>query len=144
ASGVRLALAELDEEAVGIARVHPGDVLVRTVIDLDAVLPEALDARGDVLTLEADQVDALAVPGEEPAHRLRRVRRLEQLDVADAGGQDRILEAELLGLRAMVDRQAEDARVALDGRVEVPDDDRQLHDVAQHGPPPLMSDARLS
>ena len=110
--------------------MHPGDVLVPAVIDLDAVLPEALDARGDVLALEADQVDALAVPGEEPAHGLRGVRRLEQLDVADAGRQDRVLEAELLGLRAAVDRQAEDARVPLDGRVEVPDDDRQLHDVA--------------
>src|SRR5204862_6819453 len=129
-SVVRVAVAEVDEEAGGIARVHPGGVLVRAVIDLDAVLPEALDARADVLALEVDQVDALAVSGEEPAHGLRGVRRLEQLDVADSGRQDRVLEAELLGLRAAVDRQAEDARVALDGRAAVPDDHRPLHAVA--------------
>src|SRR5574341_298656 len=118
--------------------MHPGDVPVRAVVHLHAVRPQALDAPRDVLALEADEIDALAVAGEEAADRRRRIRRLEQLDVADPGGQDRVLEAELLRLRAAVDGQAEEPRVARDRGLQVPHDDRQLDDVAQHGSPPWV------
>src|SRR2546422_7417288 len=96
---------------------------------------ELLDAAEDVPALEADEVDALTVLLEEAPDRLGRVRRLQELDVADPRRQDRVLESEFLGLAAAMDRQPEDLREPLDRGVEVPHDDRQLHDVAQHGAP---------
>src|SRR5439155_1622270 len=82
-----------------------------------------------------DEVDAFTVLLEEAPDRLGRVRRLQELDVADPRRQDRVLESEFLGLAAAMDRQPEDLREPLDRGVEVPHDDRQLHDVAQHGAP---------
>ena len=99
--------------------MHPRDVLVRAVVHLHAVRPEALDAPGDVLALEADEVNALAVLREKAPDGLGRIGRLEQLDVADPRRQDRVLEAELLGLRAVMNAEPEDPRVPLDRRVEV-------------------------
>src|SRR5207249_3817712 len=85
-----------------------GDVLARPVVDPHALLLEALDASGNVLTLEADEVHALAVLLEEAPDRLGRVRRLQQLDVTDPRGQDRVLEAELLRLAPTMHRQPEE------------------------------------
>ena len=79
---------------------------------------------------KAHQVDALAVLGEEAADRFVQVRRLQELDVADARREDRILESELLGLGAVMNLQPEEAREPLDRGVQVPHDDRQLYDVA--------------
>src|SRR2546422_8846514 len=80
---VPLARAQLDEEPVRVAGMDPGDVLARPVVDADAVRLELLDAAEDVPALEADEVDALAVLLEEAPDRLGRVRRLQELDVAD-------------------------------------------------------------
>src|SRR5262245_6822669 len=96
-SRVRLALAELDEEPVRILRMHPGHVLP-TAVDADAGRLEPLDAAGDVLALEAHEIHALAVLGQEAADGLVRVGRLQELDVADPGRENRVLESELLGL----------------------------------------------
>src|SRR3954466_13757262 len=51
-SVVLLAVAQLHEEAVGLAGVHPGEILARAV-HLHAVAPQLLDRPGDVLALEA-------------------------------------------------------------------------------------------
>src|SRR5262249_9055905 len=140
-SRVGLALAELDEEPVRVLRMHPGDVGAPAV-DARARLLQALDAAGNVLALEAHEVDALAVLGQEAADRLVQIGRLQELDVADARRQDRILEAELLRLAAVMHRQAEEAREALDRGLDVTHHDGQLDDVTQHGRPPGSS-ARL-
>src|SRR5678815_3132377 len=105
-SRVRLALAELDEEPVRVLRMHPGHVLAAAV-DADAGLLQALDASRDVLALEADEVDALAVLGQKAADRFVRIGRLQKLDVADASREDRVLESEFLGLGAVVHFQPE-------------------------------------
>src|SRR5437879_7937891 len=85
---------------------------------------------------------ALAVLGQEAASRLVGIGRLQQLDVADPRRQDRVLEAELLGLRTMVHLEAEEAGEPFDRRVQVSHDDGQLYDVAQHGAPPWDGRAR--
>src|SRR5262245_40409906 len=131
-SVVLLAVAQLHEEAVRLAWVHPGEVLARAV-HLHTVGAQLLDRPGDVLALEADQVDALAVLGQEAPDRLVGVRRLHQLDVADPRGEDRVLEAELLGLAPVVDLEPEQLRVALHRGVQVAHHYRQLDDVTQHG-----------
>src|SRR6266851_2133383 len=95
------------------------------------------DGARDVLAFEADEIHALTVSREEAAHCLGRVRGLEQLDVADPRRQDRILEAELVRLAAVMHGEAEQAGVALHRRVQVPHDHRQLYDVAKHDSPPL-------
>jgi len=51
------------------------------------------------------------VLGQEAAHRLVGIGRLQQFDVADARGQDRVLESERRGLAAPVDAQAEELRL---------------------------------
>src|SRR3989441_11995070 len=134
-SRVRLALAELDEEPVRILRMHPGHV-VAPAVDAGAGLLQALDASRDVLALEAHEVDAFAVLGEEAADRLVRIGRLQELDVADPRRQDRVLESELLGLRSVMYFQSEEAGEALDRGVEIAHHDGQLDDVAQHGDSP--------
>src|SRR4029078_3944239 len=58
-SVVLLAVAQLHEQTVRLARVHPGQILARAV-HLHAVAPQFLDCAGDVRALEADQVDAPA------------------------------------------------------------------------------------
>src|SRR5256886_15828257 len=88
--------------------MDPGDVLARPVVDADAVRLELLDAAENVPALEADEVDALAVLLEEAPDRLGRVRRLQELDVADPRRQDRVLESEFLRLPAGVARQPEE------------------------------------
>jgi hypothetical protein len=85
-----------------------------------------------VLALEADEVHSLTVAGEELPDGLLRIGRLEQLDVADARRQDRVQEAELLRLSALVHLEAEEARVPLDRLVHVLHHHRQLDDVAKH------------
>src|ERR1700682_5348501 len=112
--------------------MQPRDV-VSAGIDLDALLTQTFHRAGNIAALEAHQIDALAVLGEELADRLSRVGRLEQLDVSDARGQDRIEEAELLGLPPLVYFQAKELRVALDGRLQIPHDDGQLYHVPEHG-----------
>src|SRR6185369_9936028 len=131
-SVVLLAVAQLHEQAVRLARVHPGQILARAV-HLHAVAPQLLHRPGHVLALEPHQVDALAVLGQEASDGLVGIGRLHQLDVADAGRQDGVLEAELLGLAPLVDLQAEQLRVALHGGVQVTHHDRQLDHVTQHG-----------
>src|SRR5215475_637145 len=98
--------------------MDPGDV-GPAVVDARALRPEVSDAAGNVLGLEAHEVHALAVPREELAHRLGGIGRLQQLDVADTGGQDRVLEAELGRFTASVHGEAEELRVPIDGRLEV-------------------------
>src|SRR5262249_46173566 len=134
-SRVGLALAQLDEEAVRVLRVHPGDVGAAAV-DARARLFQTLDAAGNVLALETHEVDALAVLGQEAADRLVRIGRLQELDVADARRQDRVLEAELLRLAAVVHLQAEESREPLDRSLDITHRDGQLDDVTQHGWPP--------
>src|SRR6185369_9142868 len=97
---VLLAVAQLDEEAVGVARVYPRQVLALAVGDARALLLQVRHAARHVLALEADEVDALAVLREELADRLGRIGRLQQLDMPDARRQDSVQEAELLGLPA--------------------------------------------
>src|SRR5713226_5597714 len=121
-SGVRLALPELDEEPVRVLRVDPGDVRAASV-DPDPGLLQALDAPRNVVALEAHEIDAFAVLGEETADRFVRVGRLQQLDVADPRREDRVLEPE-------------EAAEPLDRGVQVSHHDRQLDDVAQHETPP--------
>src|SRR3990170_4066025 len=89
-SVILLALAQLDEETVGLAGMDPCD-LRPPVVDAHAFVLEVLDAAGDVLGVEADQVDTFALLREELPDRLARVRRLHQLDVAGAERQDRVL-----------------------------------------------------
>src|SRR5256712_7967578 len=134
-SGVRLTLPELDEEPVRVLRVDPGDVRAASV-DPDPGLLQALDAPRNVVALEAHEIDAFAVLGEEPADRFVRVGRLQQLDVADPRREDRVLEPELLRLRAMVNLEPEEAAEPLDRGVQVSHHDRQLDDIAQHETPP--------
>src|SRR5947208_1083449 len=130
---VPLARAQLDEHPVRILGMNPGDLPAGSVVDPDALRLESLDAPLDVMTLEADEVDALAVLLEEAPDRLGRVRRLQELDVPDPGRQNRVLESELLGLAPVMHVEAEDFREPLDRDVEVPHDHRQLDDVTQHG-----------
>src|SRR3989304_2583186 len=92
---VPLAVAQLDEDAMGVLGMDPRDVRA-PVIHPRALLPEVGGGGRNVLALEPHEVHALAVPGEKAARCLVRVRRLEQLDVADASRQDRVLEPELL------------------------------------------------
>src|SRR2546428_6454965 len=134
-SGVRLTLPELDEEPVRVLRVDPGDVRAASV-DPDPGLLQALDAPRNVVALEAHEIDAFAVLGEETADRFVRVGRLQQLDVADPRREDRVLEPELLRLRAMVNLEPEEAAEPLDRGVQVSHHDRQLDDIAQHETPP--------
>src|SRR4029079_3716343 len=68
-SVVLLAVAQLHEQTVRLARVHPGEILARAV-HLHAVAAQFLDCAGDVLALEAHQVDALTVLGQEAADGL--------------------------------------------------------------------------
>src|SRR5262245_2747438 len=110
--------------------MHPGDVGAPAV-DARARLLQALDAAGNVLALEAHEVDALAVLGQEAADRLVRIGRLQELDVADARRQDRILEAELLRLAAVMHRQAAESRVPLDRRLDVTHYEGESEDVNQ-------------
>src|SRR5687768_15006848 len=110
---VLLALAELDEQAVGLAGMHPRD-LRAAVVHAHALVLEVLHAAGNVLGLEADEIDALALLREELADGLVGIRRLHQLDVARADRQDRVLEAELLGLAPLVHGEPEELAVALD------------------------------
>src|SRR6266571_3434938 len=131
---VPLAMAQLDEEPVRLARVHPGDVLARAV-DPHPVAAQLRDRVGDVPALEPDEVDTLAVLREKAADGLGGIGRLHQLDVADPGGQDGVLEPELLGLAAVVDLQPEQPGEARHRLVQVPHDDRQLDDVSQHDSP---------
>src|SRR5438128_4397676 len=120
--------------------MHPGHV-VAPAVDADAGLLQALDASRDVLALEAHEVDAFAVLGEEAADRFVRIGRLQELDVADTRRQDRVLESELLGVRSVMYFQTEEPGEALDRGVEIAHHDRQLDDVAQHDDSP-PSDGR--
>src|SRR5213083_454012 len=108
---VTLAVAQLDEEPVRLARVHPRDVRTRAV-HLHAVRPQLRHRARHVGALEADQIDALAALREELADGLAGIRRLQQLDVADARGQDGVLEAEALRGVAPVHEEAEEPREA--------------------------------
>jgi hypothetical protein len=112
--------------------MHPGDVRAAAV-DTDAGLLQALDAGRNVLALAADEIDAFAVLGQEAADRLVRIGRLQELDVTDTRRQDRVLESELLGLRAMMDLQAEEPGEALDRGLDVAHEDGQLDAIAQLG-----------
>ena len=94
--------------------MNPGDLPARSVIDPYALRLESLDAPLDVMTLEADEVDALAMLFEETPDRLGRVRRLQELDVPDPGRQNRVLESKLLGLAPVMHVEAEDSREPLD------------------------------
>src|SRR5262245_18384607 len=112
--------------------MDPGDVGLGAV-DAHAFGPEPGDCAGDLLALEADEIDALAVLVEEASARLRGIARLQQLDVPDPRRQDRVLEPELLRLAPMVDLQPEQLREPLRRLVQIPDHDRQLDHVSQHG-----------
>src|SRR5205823_10668561 len=101
--------------------MQPRDV-VPPCIDLDALVTQILHRAGNVTALEAHEVDALAVRGEEIPDRLARVGGLEQLDVPDARGEDGVEEAGRLGLPARVHFEAEELRVALDGRSRCPEE----------------------
>src|SRR5207245_1568932 len=63
---VLLPVAQLDEKPVRLARVHPGNVLPRAV-HASAVGPQLGHRARHVLALEADEIDALAVLGQEAA-----------------------------------------------------------------------------
>src|SRR2546428_8823920 len=106
-SVVSLALAQLDEEAVRLARMHPGDVRA-PVVHARTLFLDVLHGARDVLGLEPDEVDAFAFLREEFPDRLVRVRGLHQLDVAGAERQDRVLEPELLRLAARVHGETEE------------------------------------
>src|ERR1700756_2505053 len=108
---VRLAMAQLDEDAVGVLWMDPGDVR-SPAVPARAFALEMRDGAGNVPAFEAHQVDALAVPREEAPRGLVGVRRLQQLDVANPRRQDRVLEAELLRLSTVVHHEAEEPRVA--------------------------------
>ena len=112
--------------------MHPRDVRARTV-DLHAARAQLRHRAGDVGTLEADEINALAALGEKSSDGLVRIGGLQQLDVADARRQDRVLEAEALRRVAPVHGEAEELREARRRRVQVAHDHRQLDDVAQHG-----------
>ena len=86
-------------------------MLFRSLVDVHQALghgPEYITIvqRISAALLEPDEIDALAVLGQEAAHRLVGIGRLQQFDVADARGQDRVLESERRGLAAPVDAQA--------------------------------------
>src|SRR5262245_18194557 len=98
---VRTPLAQLHEEPVGLPRMHPREVWP-AVIHAGALALEPLDRARDVRGVEADEVDALAVHVDELGHGGRGIRRLKQLDVADAQREDRVDEAELLRFAALV------------------------------------------
>src|SRR5207248_8721478 len=66
---VPLAVAELDEEPVRLTRMHPRDVRARTV-DLHAARAQLRHRAGDVGTLEADEINALAALGEKSSDGL--------------------------------------------------------------------------
>src|SRR5262249_53317175 len=119
-------------EPVRLAWMDPGDVRPWAV-HASAVGPQLRHRSRNVLALESDEIDALAVLGQEAADRLVGIGRLEQLDVADARGQDRVLESERLGLVAPVPAEAEELREPLDRLVQIAHDHRQLHHVTQHG-----------
>src|SRR5260370_27765024 len=118
--------------------MDPGDVRLRAV-DAGTVRAQLGDGPGDVLALESDQVDAFAVLVEEAADGLGRIGRLQELDVADACGQDRVLEAELLGLAALVEPQPEQLGEVRDRLGQILHHDGQLDHVSQHGCPPRSS-----
>src|SRR5688572_16369088 len=128
---VALAMAQLDEEPVGLARMHPGDVRARAV-DLGTVGAELPHRAGNVGALEADEIDTLPAPLQEATDGLRRIGRLEELDVADAGREDGVAEPEALGVAPAVNLEVEQAREARGGRVQVSHHDGQLDDVTQH------------
>src|SRR5437762_3600219 len=128
-SVVRLALAQLDEEAVRLAGMQPRDVRA-PIVHPRALGLQMLHAARDVVRLEAHEIDALAFLREELAHRLGRVGRLHQLDVAGAERKDRVLEAEFLRLAPLVDGEAEQLGVALDRGLEVAHDHADLDRIA--------------
>jgi len=88
-------VAQLDEEPVRRAWVHPGEVRARAV-DLHAGSAQLRDGAGHVGALEADEIDALAALAQKPADGPVGIGRLQQLDVTDARRQDGVLEAEAL------------------------------------------------
>src|SRR2546426_516512 len=106
------------------------------ILRLDSPPKPPPDAPRNVLALEAHEIDAFTVLGEEAADRLVRLGRLQELDVADPRRQDRVLEPELLGLRAVMHREPEEALEPLDRGVQIAHDDRQLDDITQHAAPP--------
>src|SRR5919109_2103877 len=124
-------MAELDEEAVGLAWMYPREVRAGA-IDLRAGSAELGNRARDVGALEADEIDALATARQEPAGCLGRVGRLQQLDVSRPQWQDRVAKAEVFGFAPVVLAQPEQPRVAGRRRIEIVDDDGQLDDVPQH------------
>src|SRR5215207_6823531 len=127
---VLLGLAQLDEQAVRLARVDPRDV-GPAVIDPRALLLQMLDPGGHVLGVEADEVHALALLRKELADGLGGIGGLHQLDVALAERQDRVLEAELLRLAALVHGEPEEFGVARDRGVQIAHDHADLDSIAQ-------------
>src|SRR5688500_3711008 len=120
-------MAELDEEPVGVAWMHPGDVGARAV-HLRAAGAQLPDGARNVGALEANEVDTLTAPREEPADGLAGIGRLEQLDVTGAERQDRVTEAEVFGFAPAMLAQSEQPRVPGGRRIEIADDDGQLDD----------------
>ena len=93
----------------------------RLVDQLDAVLRQALELGRDVGDLEGQVVHPGPAPGDEPADRRVRAERREQLDPAAAEPHRRGLDALVGDQLAVLELGAEQARVRLDGLVEVGD-----------------------
>src|SRR5262245_8938484 len=117
-SVVHLRMTEFHEEPVRLARMYPDDVRA-PVVQLDALRLQPRGRGGNVLHVEAHQVHALAVPGQELPHGRAGVGGLHQLDMAPAQGEDGVLEAKLLGLVPVVHLEAEEASEPLEGLVEI-------------------------
>src|SRR5207237_8751431 len=117
---------QLDEHAAAGARVEERDLAGepgarRGVDQLRAAILEAHQRAADVRRLEAEMVEALAVPREEAPDARGRVARLEQLDLRVAGGEQRRAHA-LLGDRPLLEQpQAEHVAIKLVAFGETPD-----------------------
>src|SRR5215212_6074271 len=137
---LRLALDQLDEDAVGGARRDEGDGAARgRVVDAHAFGAQFLQRLRHVVHGERDEIKALALVLEVVRHRPTLAQRRDQLDEGAADGEDGLVDAEALVLALALQGQAEVLLPGLGGGVEVVDGDDDVvevgdgHDVLAFG-----------
>src|SRR6266511_4126115 len=131
---------QLREDAARRVRVHEGDLEPeepapgRLVDQLRPTGGKPVELASDVVHLECDMVHPRPALGEKPSDRRLRAERRQQLDAVLAHPERGGLHA-LLGDRlAMLELRSEEARVGVDGGVEIADGDAQVVDALRgHG-----------
>src|SRR5215216_4398249 len=127
---LRLALDQLDEDAVGGARRDEGDGAARRrVVDAHTPGAQLFQRLGHVVDGERDEIEALALVLQVVRHRPALAEGRDQLDEGAADGEYRLVDAEALVLAFALQRQAEVLLPGLGGGVQVADGDDDVVEV---------------